>query len=142
HWLEPFGLKAESLRALTRPSRQPQQGPSVCRLDFFHSLLTSLLCCRHQSPFRPSKIRGIVTNYLRVRTSRVWECGSQGPRTANKKSATVKPGRSAKLLFGALVLYAGTVAVSGPAAPPLTSPTLKRTKRRMEMFSPSLAMAC
>jgi hypothetical protein len=36
---------------------------------------------------------------------------------------------------------AGTGAVSGPAAPPLTSPTLNRTNRRIEIFSPSLAIA-
>src|SRR6266702_8962218 len=35
----------------------------------------------------------------------------------------------------------GTGTVSGPAAPLLTSPTLKRTKRRMEIFSPSLMTA-
>jgi hypothetical protein len=37
----------------------------------------------------------------------------------------------------------GTGEDSVPEAPgPLISPTLKRTNRRMEMFSPSFAIAC
>ena len=37
---------------------------------------------------------------------------------------------------------AGTGAVSGPPPGPPISPTLKRAKRRIEIFSPSLAIAC
>ena len=64
---------------------------------------------------------------------------------AHKKRAFRFPGTlwKAALKFMRYALTgAGTGAVSGPAPPgPPISPTLKRTNRRMEMFSPSLAIA-
>lgn len=56
-----------------------------------------------------------------------------------------KPGRL-KSLLEIVNAYAGTATPASPALgaadPPATSPTLKRTKRRTETFSPSLAIAC
>src|ERR1700681_127783 len=74
----------------------------------------------------------IVTNYLSRRTAE-----------ESKKSAP-NFRRDALVLFLIVDIYAeaGAVPLSElDDALPLTSPTLKRTKRRMPMFSPSLTMA-
>src|ERR1700722_6237091 len=68
-----------------------------------------------------------------------------GPK---EKGAPVKPGRLKwpEMMVETVRAYAvtGTPAspASGAAEPPATSPTLKRTKRRTEIFSPSFAIAC
>jgi len=57
----------------------------------------------------------------------------------NKKSPQFQTGRSVRQLSEVLSLRKhGTGAFPARAAPPLTSPTLNRTKRRIEYFRPAL----
>jgi hypothetical protein len=66
--LNRFSVDAESLGTLKRFSGKLQQDSFVRWLVFFHGSLTRLLRRCHESPFAPSEITGIVTNYLRHRT--------------------------------------------------------------------------
>ena len=66
---------------------------------------------------------------------------------SHKQKKSVPVSRNALECSSEVLRYAltgaGTGAVSGPAPPgPPISPTLKRTNRRMEIFSPSFAIAC
>ena len=84
--LNRFAVDTESLRPLERLSGELQQDPLVCRLGFFHGLLPSLLRRRHESPFARSKIPGIVTNYLRPRTSRISKRGRMAAALKTKRA--------------------------------------------------------
>src|SRR5205814_271924 len=73
-------------RILLKLSGELQQDPSVCRPGSFHGFLPSFLRRRHESPFVRSKIPGIVTNYLRPRTSRTLERGRVAAALQTKRA--------------------------------------------------------
>src|SRR5438445_10319769 len=129
-------------------------------LVFFASFLLAFFVTALTRRFAGSKILGIVTNNLWPRPLRAGRTKLRSAFSlADQPRATKShPGRPKKnersgssealrnAVYSACVSYAlpgtGAGGASDSAdAPPLTSPTLKREKRRMEMFSPSLAIA-